>query len=91
MSVTIAGIEFDRHDFDERGDTLWLHVGPPRPPAQAFETPEGHVVEYDEDGAVIGLELMNVRWTLERKGTITLTWPKAELSADQLDSVLAAA
>ena len=40
---------------------------------------------------MIGLELMNVRLTLERQGTIALTWPKAELSAAQLDSVLAAA
>ena len=91
MTLTIAGIEFDYHDYDERGDTLYLHVGPPRKPARAVETPEGHLVEYDERGAVIGLELMNVRWALESDGTLTLTWPRAELSAQQLDPVMAAA
>lgn len=91
MTLTIAGIEFDHHDYDKRGDTLYLHVGPPREPARALETPEGHTVEYDEDGAVIGLELMNVRWTLEREDTLKLTWPRAELSAKQLDPVVAPA
>jgi uncharacterized protein YuzE len=91
MKLTIAGIEFNHHDYDERGDTLYLHVGPPREPARALETPEGHTVEYDEEGAVLGLELLNVRWTLEREGTVTLTWPQAELSAQQLDPVMAPA
>ncbi|MGH2591613.1 MAG: DUF2283 domain-containing protein [Actinomycetota bacterium] len=91
MKLTIAGIEFDHHDYDERGDTLFLHVGPPREPARSIETPEGHTVEYDQDGAVIGLELLNVRWTLEREGTLTLTWPRAELSSQQLDPVVAPA
>ena len=91
MKLTIAGIEFNHHDYDDRGDTLYLNVGPPREPARALETPEGHTVEYDEEGAVLGLELLNVRWTLEREGTVTLTWPQAELSAQQLDPVMAPA
>jgi uncharacterized protein YuzE len=91
MTLTIAGIEFDHHDYDERGDTLYLHAGPSREPARALETSEGHTVEYDDTGAVIGLELMNVRWTLEREGTLKLTWPRAELSAKQLDPVVAPA
>ena len=45
MALAIAGIEFDHHDYDERGDTLYLHAGPPREPARAIETPEGHTVE----------------------------------------------
>jgi len=34
--------------------------------ARALDTPEGHTVEYDEQGAVVGLELMGVRGALER-------------------------
>jgi uncharacterized protein YuzE len=65
MKTTIAGIAFDYHDYDERGDVLFLHVGPPNgPPAKALETPEGHTVEYDERGAIVGLELMGVRGAL---------------------------
>jgi hypothetical protein len=49
MTIMIAGIGFDYHDYDERGDVLYLHLGPPKgPPAKALETPEGHTVEYDE-------------------------------------------
>jgi hypothetical protein len=51
MTITIAGIDFDYHDYDERRDVLCLHVGEPKePPAKAFKTPEGHTVEYDEHG-----------------------------------------
>jgi hypothetical protein len=36
MMITIAGIDFDYQDYDERGDVLFLHVGKPsEPPAKA--------------------------------------------------------
>lgn len=90
--IAIAGIEFDFHDYDDRGDVLYLHVGAPslEPPARALETPEGHTVEYDAQGAVIGLELLSVRHTLERDGELRLTWPPAHLAASALGPALAA-
>jgi uncharacterized protein YuzE len=91
MTITIAGIEFDYHDYDERGDVLYLHVGAPEaPPAKALETPEGHTVEYDEHEAIVGLELMGVRDALERDGELQLTWPPAQLAASTLRQALAA-
>jgi uncharacterized protein YuzE len=91
MKTTIAGIAFDYHDYDERGDVLFLHVGPPNgPPAKALETPEGHTVEYDEHGAIVGLELMGVRGALERDGELKLTWPPAHVEASALRRALAA-
>jgi uncharacterized protein YuzE len=91
MTITIAGIDFDFHDYDERGDVLYLHIGAPeKPAAKAFETPEGHTVEYDEHGAVVGLELMGVRGALERDGELQLTWPPAQLAASALRQALAA-
>lgn len=91
MNINIVGIDFDYHDYDERGDVLYLHVGEPNgPPARALETPEGHTVEYDEHGAVIGLELMGVRGALERDGALQLTWPPAHLAASALREALAA-
>ncbi len=91
MTITIAGIDFDYHDYDERGDTLYLHVGEPKQQsARALETPEGHTVEYDEHGAVVGLELMGVRGTLDRLGELQLTWPPAQLAASTLRRALAA-
>ncbi len=32
MTITIAGIDFDYQDYDERGDVLYLHVGKPKDP-----------------------------------------------------------
>lgn len=91
MKITIAGIEFDYHDYDERGDVLFLHVGKPKErPAKAFETPEGHTVEYDERGAIVGLELMGVRRAVESGGALQLTWPPAEVAASSLREALAA-
>jgi uncharacterized protein YuzE len=92
MSITIAATTFDQHQYDERGDVLYLHVGPPKdPPAKTLETPEGHTVEYDEHGAIVGLELMGVRGLLERDGEVQLTWPPVHLAASALAPVLAAA
>jgi uncharacterized protein YuzE len=91
MTITIAGIDFDYRDYDERSDVLYLHVGPPKdPPAKTVETPEGHTVEYDEHGAIVGLELMGVRGALERDGNLQLTWPPAHLAASALAPALAA-
>ncbi len=55
MNITIGGITFDHHHYDERGDVLYLNVGKPRSEASGVETPEGHGIHYDETGAVIGL------------------------------------
>jgi uncharacterized protein YuzE len=91
MTISIVGIDFDYVDYDERGDVLYLHLGAPDgPPAKAIETSEGHTVEYDEQGAIIGLELMGVRSSLEREGELKLTWPTAHLAASTLRRALAA-
>lgn len=100
--ITIAGIEFDHCHYDARGDVLYLSVGQPREPADAFETPEGHNVEYDEHGSTIGVVLYAVRHTLDRDGELSLTWPPPEpyeegqgglahLAAGALEPALAAA
>jgi YD repeat-containing protein len=57
-------------------------------PASAFATPEGHNVEYDGSGRVIGVTLTNVRWLLDRDGEITITWPAGHVSAEDLSEAL---
>ncbi|MGH2854397.1 MAG: DUF2283 domain-containing protein [Solirubrobacteraceae bacterium] len=91
MTITIAGIPFDHHHYDERGDVLYLNAGEPRPAARGLETPDGHAIHYDESGAVIGITLLNVRRTLEREGQLTLSLPTEHLAADELQPILAAA
>lgn len=83
MSITIAGTEFDGVEYDARGDVLYLSVGAPRQPARTLETAEGHAVDYDEGGRVIGMALLNVRWTLDRDGELRVTLPQRPAVADQ--------
>jgi uncharacterized protein YuzE len=91
MTITIAGIDFDYQDYEERGDVLYLHVGKPKdPPAKALETPEGHTIEYDEHGSIVGLELIGEKAALERDEDLQLTWPPAQLAGSMLRSALAA-
>lgn len=89
MSMSIAGTEFDEVHYDSRGDVLYLRVSPFREPACTLEIPGGHTVDYDARGNMIGLALLNVRWTLEREGAIALHRPAEVLEAEQLESVLA--
>jgi len=91
MTISIAGISFDHHRYDERGDVLYLSAGEPRPAARGIETEEGHAVHYDEAGAVIGLTLLNVRRTLERDGVLDVTLLREHLAADALRPMLDAA
>src|SRR5687767_4211002 len=90
MSVAIAGIIFDHHRYDDRGDVLHLCVEPSRVTARTITTPEGHAVDYDESGAVISMALVNVRLGLEQHGSLTLTVPPHYLAAEQIEPALIA-
>lgn len=70
---------------------LYLNVGEPQAEAWGLETPDCHGIHYDETGAVIGITLLNVRWSLEREGTVTFTLPAEHVAADALQPMLAAA
>jgi Polyketide cyclase / dehydrase and lipid transport len=61
------------------------------PPARAYAMPEGHNVEYDAAGQLVGMTLVNVRWLLERDGQLTITWPAGHVQADELAPALASA
>jgi uncharacterized protein YuzE len=91
MTVTIAGIEFDQHEYDKRGDVLYLSVGIPSEPASTIATPEGHAIDYDASGAVIGMVLVNVRSFLERDGAVTVTFPPGRVEAARIEPALLAA
>ncbi len=88
MTITIAGTAFDQHEYDERGDVLYLSVGDPREASRTIATPEGHAVDYDESGAVIGMVLTNVRFFLERDGELTVTIPPDRVVAAQIEPAL---
>ena len=50
MTVTIAGITFDRVRYDAEGDVLYLHVGDPSAAVDFDGVPEGHHVRYGANG-----------------------------------------
>lgn len=93
MSVKIAGIHFEHHDYDERGDVLYLTAaGREGSPKRACATPEGHGIEYDRAGKVTALTLVNARWLLDRDGELTITWPAERVqAADLADALLSSA
>ena len=91
MSVKIAGIEFDRVDYDRDADVLYLHVGEPSTAVDWDESEEGHALRYGPDGALIGITIVNARGLLEEDGEITITMPKQRVVAKDLGPVLAAA
>jgi uncharacterized protein YuzE len=91
MKITIAGTTFDQHAYDERGDVLYLTAGAPQCAARTIATPEGHAMDYDDAGAVIGMVLVNARFLLERDGAVTVTIPPDRVVAAQLAPALVAA
>ncbi|HEX4838570.1 MAG TPA: DUF2283 domain-containing protein [Solirubrobacteraceae bacterium] len=92
MSVTtIAGISFDEHEYDERGDVLYLSVGTPQTASKTVATPEGHAIDYDESGAVIGIVLVNVKFLLDRDGALTVSLPPDRVLAENIEPALIAA
>jgi uncharacterized protein YuzE len=90
MTVTIAGIEFEHHVYDERADVLYLTVsGYEGSPVGVDATPEGHGIEYDQTRRVIAMTLVNVKWLLARDGELTITWHSGRVNADELAAALA--
>jgi hypothetical protein len=94
MSITIAGIEFANHSYDERGDVLYVDVkgydGSDLPP-HADATPEGHGIEWDEDWRVIAMTLVNFKRLIERDGDLRITWPDGHVTRDAAQVLVAAA
>ena len=91
MSVKIAGIEFNRVDYDRDADVLYLHVGEPSSAADWDESDEGHALRYGPDGAIVGITIVNARRILEEDGEIAITLPRQRVVAKDLGPVLAAA
>lgn len=90
MSVTIGNLTFDGVRYDAKGDVLYLHRADPAEAVDFDESPEGHHLRFDRDGSLIGLTIVNAKWTLEHKGVITVTLPERfEVGPDALAGALA--
>lgn len=92
MIVRIGTLSFDHSTYDERGDVLYLHVGQPQAAAASEQTPEGHVLRFDDHDQIIGITIVNARWLLERDHKVDITIPERfALSQDVIRGALAAA
>lgn len=91
MIVTIAGIEFDNVLYDHEVDVLYLWDGEPRKPAYDDASPEGHYLQFGENGALIAITIVNARTIFDREGKIPITLPQRLIEATDLGAVLAAA
>jgi uncharacterized protein YuzE len=84
VTVRIGPYEFDEVSYDRDADVLYLHRGPREPSFDTVASPEGHAVNLDEAGRVIGLTIVNAKWLTERDGTLTITVPE-RIEADAAD------
>ncbi len=91
MSVKIGGIEYDNVYYDREVDVLYLWLGEPRPPASDYASPEGHYLQFGEDGSLIAITIVNARRILEDEGKVTITLPEHRIETRELGDVLAAA
>ena len=82
MSVHLGPYTFDHVSYDADGDVLYLSIGEPRDAADSEETPEGHIVRYDDQEQIIGLTLGNAQWLLDRDGSLSITFPQRPAVAD---------
>jgi len=92
MSVTIAGVEFDRVRYDAEADVLYLHVGEPADAVEFDESPEGHHLRFDATRHLVGVTLVRPRWLLANEGQITISLPQpVALRSEALNGALVAA
>lgn len=88
MTVTIAGIAFDRVVYDAESDVLYLHVGDPESAVDLDASPEGHHLRYAVDGSLVGITIVSARRILEEDGKIVVTLPEQQIEASDLEGVL---
>lgn len=93
MSISFAGITFDRVSYDRDVDVLYLHLGEPTSAVDFDESPEGHHLRFDAGRKLVGITLLHPRWLLEHEGRITITIPEhvEEVGPAALNPALAAA
>jgi hypothetical protein len=89
VNIRIGSLVFDHAEYDAEGDVLYLHIGGPQP-AEAEETPEGHLVRFAPGTQrIVGLTVINERWLLDRDGRLVVTVAETvEVSADELAAAM---
>lgn len=78
--------------YDAEADVLYMAIDKAKPAYDSAETPEGHVVRYDEGYNVIGVTIISAKWWLEKEGEIKVTFPETPAVANtrEVEAALAA-
>ena len=81
MSLKIGKTEFDGVSYDAEVDVLYLHVGDPGDAVEFDASSEGHALRYDELDRLVGITILNARWTLEQNDSVVITTSAGRLEA----------
>ena len=81
--LQIGGWIFDHIRYDSDSDVLYLSIGEPRG-GYGERTPEGHFLNFDDEGEFYGLTLIGGRGEIEATGETVGTVPSPP-RAEQLD------
>jgi uncharacterized protein YuzE len=88
VNIRIGPLVFDHADYDDAGDVLYLHVGPPQ--AGGRGDARGHGIRFAPGTQrIIGLTVINARRMLEPDGRLIVTVSETvEASASELAPAL---
>jgi uncharacterized protein YuzE len=88
MSVAFGDIIFDQVDYDEEVDVLYLSTGGVKP-IEREESPEGHILRFDENGVICGMTIIGVSRYLDAEENAKVTMPQREINLSGVDLVSA--
>jgi uncharacterized protein YuzE len=77
VSVRAGPFTFNRVTYDAPSDVLYATIAAPRPGTRT-ETPESHILRFDERGRFFGITLVNAREQLAREGGVFVSLPSGE-------------
>ena len=77
MSLRAGPYTFDHVTYDAPSDVLYAAIGGPRP-GRRQDTPEAHLLRFDELGRFFGITLVAPREQLDREGGIYVSLPSGE-------------
>jgi len=77
LTTRIGEWEFDHSKYDSEADVLYLSIGGPRE-GYGEESPEGHILRFDEHGAFYGVTIIDAQRLMQTDGHIVVTLPKRE-------------
>jgi hypothetical protein len=77
VSLRAGPYTFAHVTYDAPSDVLYAAIDAPRPGTRE-ETPEAHLLRFDERGRFFGITLVNPRRQIDREGGVYVSLPSGE-------------